>query len=507
MKKMKKYNKLLILIVILLCQFMVMNVVNAASFTLGTKVGTEDPNSRIINNKKALTISRVEGSDILTAYKIIDVYYNTTANTVSYEFTDNFKSYLASTTNYNNLTIDEYTQLTSGNITDGSVTTTSSLDRLVSGYVAYIKSHNITGTDMSTSDTTRVASLTVGSYLVIPKTSSRIYAVMVGNLSVTENNNNWQLNDQTIVAKVSNPGVITKTIVGNKDVNSFNIGTEFSYEITGTVPQYPANATNKKYTITDTMSNGLTFSGIPKVSITDGTTNLTVNSNGNVTDSSNNIVATININGQVITFDFNLDNIKSNSIVITYKAKLNNQANIGESGNTNDAKLTYANDPYSESVYDSDVSSTKVYTYGIDILKYSETNKANVLKDATFDIYTDASLTNKVGSLTTGENGHGSYAGLAEGTYYLKETKAPSGHSLLANAFSIKVAGDSTSELASKPGYYYQEISNSRNSVLPFTGGSGTYIFTIVGILIVIVATIIYVIYRKKKKNSDQIEK
>lgn len=505
MKK-KKYNKLL-LIIILICQFMVINVVNAENFTLGTKASTQDPNSRIINNKKTLTISRVEGSDILTSYKILDAFYNTTANTVSYEFTDDFKGYLASTTTYNNLTIEEYTKLTSGNITDGSVMTSSTLDRLVSGYVAYIKTNNITGTDMSMSDTYRTSSLSVGSYLVIPKTSARIYAVMVGNLSVTENNNEWQFNDQTIVAKVSNPGVITKSIVGNKEENSFNIGTEFSYEITGTIPQYPTNAANKKYTITDTMSNGLTFSGLSSVTITDGITNLTVNNNGAILDSSNTTVGTIIVNGQVITFDFNLDNIKSNSITITYKAKLNNQASIGSSGNTNDAKITYANDPYSESVYDSDVSSTKVYTYGIDILKYSGSNKANTLKDASFDIYSDAALTNKVGSLTTGDNGHGLFTGLAAGTYYLKETKAPSGHTLLSNAFSIKVAGDSTSESPTNPGYFCQEISNSRNNMLPFTGGYGTYIFTIIGIVVVVLATVIYIIYRKKKKNRDQIEK
>ena len=52
MKKMKKYNKLLILIIILLCQFMLVNVVNAASFTIGNKVGTQDPNSKIINDKR-----------------------------------------------------------------------------------------------------------------------------------------------------------------------------------------------------------------------------------------------------------------------------------------------------------------------------------------------------------------------------------------------------------------------------------------------------------------------
>lgn len=373
--------------------------------------------------------------------------------------------------------------------------------------MSYINNNNIVGTNLTASGTNRSASLAAGSYLVLPSSTTKIYAVMVGNLSVSEVNNEWQLNDQSIVAKVSNPGVVTKSVLGDKDSNSFNIGTEFSYEITGSIPTYPTNATNKKYLITDTMSNGLTFMGLSSVSILDGITELTVNNNGTVTDSSNNTIATINVNGQVITIDFNLDNVTSNTITVTYKAKLNNNATIGNEGNTNDAKLTYSNNPYTDSTYDSETSTTKVYTYGIDILKYSGTDKSTVLKDAIFDIYSDAALTNKVGSITTGTNGRGTYKGLSSGTYYLKETKAPSGHALLSNAITIKVATDNANELASNPGYYFQEISNNRNSVLPFTGGSGTYVFTIIGILIVIVSTIIYIIYRKKKKNSDIREK
>lgn len=506
MKKMKKYNKILLLVIMLLAPLMIITKVEAATFTLGTTSSTQDPNSRIINDKKTLTISGVEGNDILTAYKIIDIYYNSTANTITYEFTANFKAYLATSTTYRNLTIDGYNQLTSGSITNGSITTTSTLDKLVSGYVSYIKTNNVTGTDLTQSGTNRVASLNAGSYLVLPKSTAKIYVVMVGNLTVSEADNDWQLNDQTIVAKVSNPGVITKTVLGDKEINSFAIGTEFTYEITGTIPQYPSNATNKKYLITDTMSNGLTFSGIAGVTFLDGTTKLTVNSNGSITNSANNTVGTITVNGQVITIDLNIDNITSNEITITYKAKLNDNAVIGNGGNSNDAKLTYSNDPYTESTYESDTTSAKVYTYGIDILKYSGTNKASVLKDAVFDIYSDASLTTKVGTITTLTNGRGTYKGLGAGTYYLKEVKAPSGHTLLTNPISIKVATDNANELASNPGYYYIEISNTRNSVLPFTGGAGTYIFSIVGILIVVITTVIYIIYRKNKKNSENRE-
>lgn len=60
MKIMKKNNRIVLLIIMLLAQFLITSSVSAASFTLGTKGGTTDPNSRIVNDKRTLTISGVE---------------------------------------------------------------------------------------------------------------------------------------------------------------------------------------------------------------------------------------------------------------------------------------------------------------------------------------------------------------------------------------------------------------------------------------------------------------
>lgn len=502
-----KIKKNIFMIAILFSLFFASIIpVNAASFALGTTHGTTDPNSLIVTENRTITVSNVPTGDTLSAYKIMDAFYNQTTNALYYEFTSDFKNYLASTTEYRNLTVDGYAGLTSGNITNGSTVTTSTLDRLASGYAGYIRSHSINGTDLTVSSTNRTANLPIGSYLIIPKTTSKIYAVMVGNLSLSEENGNWVANNQSIVAKVSDPGIVTKTIAGNKETDSAFIGREFTYNITGTVPKYPSNATNKKYTITDTMSNGLTFSGITNMTFQDGTTRLTVNANGSVVDSSNNVVANVTFNNQIITIDFNLDYVNSTEITITYKAQLNEHAVIGGEGNDNSAKLVYSNDPYSNSTYESESSKTTMYTYGIEILKYSGVDKSLVLADAIFDVYSNSSLTTKVGSITTNANGLGTLKGLPQGTYYLKETKAPSGHTLLGDPITINVGGTNSTESTTNPGYYYIEIANNKNMFLPFTGGMGTYAYTLIGLLIIVVAVIIFIIYRKRREKKEHNE-
>ncbi len=147
-----------------------------------------------------------------------------------------------------------------------------------------------------------------------------------------------------------------------------------------------------------------------------------------------------------------------------------------------------------------------VYTYGLEILKYSGIDKTVVLEGAVFDIYSNASLTTKVGSITTDEDGYAEYLGIPAGTYYLKETKAPSGHTLLTDAVAIEVAGNNSTLSPTNSGYYYAEISNNKNLFLPFTGGMGTYVYTIIGLLIIIISVIIYIIYRKRSSSKDNNE-
>ncbi|RZT01186.1 SpaA isopeptide-forming pilin-related protein [Cuneatibacter caecimuris] len=66
------------------------------------------------------------------------------------------------------------------------------------------------------------------------------------------------------------------------------------------------------------------------------------------------------------------------------------------------------------------------------------------IKGASFAVFSSPALNNKIADLT--DKGDGTYevTGLAPGTYYLKETKAPSGYALSPEVTTINLSGDTT---------------------------------------------------------------
>jgi len=468
-----------------------------------SKPGTLDTDSHYVTNKASLTITDVQQGDSLSAYKILDTYYNDTTKIVSYEFTSDFKAFLADSDTYSDLTIDAYTKYTGGSTTSGSSNNQNDLDALASAYAAYIKTHSsVVSTALPVTGTTAVLSnVDSGSYLVLPTATARVYAVMVGNLGLTAESGEWVSKDSTIVAKVSDASV-SKTVGDSTSTEqSYGFGEEFTYYILGTVPRYPANATNKKYTITDTLSTGLTFKGIDSITMKDGETNLTVASDGKVTDASGNEVAVITVTGQAIEFDFNVDYVNSTSVTISYKATLNENATLGLSGNKNSVSLVYSNDPYGTGTNEMESPSvTTVRTYGIEILKY-ETGKADVvLRGAKFELYSDRDLTNLVGTLTTDASGLANYKGIKEGTYYLKEIEAPAGYTLKDDAIEVVVSAATDD---GDTGVVHVNVENSKAGTLPITGGIGTIIFTVSGAILMLGAIWFIFVYRKKNNKQE----
>ena len=286
-KMKKKINMKKMFLTIMFAFFGFVTTVSAAAITIAvdnTKNLATDSNSYYVTNQGTITISNVDSGDSLSAYKVLDVYYNQTSNVVSYDFTTNFKAFLAQSTTYRTLSVQDYMALTSGSVETGSTRTESTLDTLASAYAGYIKTNTISGTPMAVSGTTSSVTADAGSYLILPTATSKVYAVMVGNIGISVVDGDWALEDATIVAKVSEAGIVKKS--DGKTNVSYEIGEDIPFEISLTVPQYPTNATNKKYVLTDTMSTGLTFSGIESVGISDGETVLTVNaSTGVVTNS------------------------------------------------------------------------------------------------------------------------------------------------------------------------------------------------------------------------------
>lgn len=520
-----KIKTLFMLVLLFTMNFVLLSSTLAAekvTIITNSTVGTIDSGSKQITNTGNLTVNEVPTGDTLSAYKILDAYYNESTNVITYEFTDSFKSFLTSTSgeenDYSSYTVNDYANLTNGDNTSVSTKTNSTLDKLASLYAAYIKENGISGTAMTTSDDSRVVQLAVGSYLILPTLTSNVYAVIVGNIELKANESEktkWDLPDYETVAKVSDPGTLLKAInVTGTTSKSFNIGDEYSYILTATLPTYPTNATNKTYVIEDVMDAGITFNGLDKMKITD---NVELNNtNGEFTDVNGNVVANVSISGQTLTIDVDVDYVKTNTLTIEYKAKLNEDAVIGGTGNVNTATLTYSNDPYhvinptvnAMNTIEAEPAETTAYTYGIEILKYVIENEKSVseslkLDDAVFKVInTD---TNKEYEITTSDGGKVLLTGIEEGTYSITEIKVPAGYIINENIDDITVDANTIESTTPKTqGHYYLEIPNMPAIVLPFTGGIGTIVFTVVGLCIVLVGSIAYVIYRKKSLNDEE---
>gem|GEM_PF-1801130 len=195
-----------------------------------------------------------------------------------------------------------------------------------------------------------------------------------------------------------------------------------------------------------------------------------------------------------VIFSFDTKDIMENSIDV---------GNI-----ENGIQLDYTNS--AGYIYDQITDEDDTDLYGIKIAKTNMNQE--VLSGATFKIYTklDGSgavdpasvLTNPNTAadwtVTTGSDGFGYIFGLVEGTYYLVETVAPSGYNLLTSPITVVVdstTADSTTYLTDV------NVTNVKGFTLPITGGTGTILFTMTGIILIAAAGIFLAAYKKKRVN------
>lgn len=168
-------------------------------------------------------------------------------------------------------------------------------------------------------------------------------------------------------------------------------------------------------------------------------------------------------------------------ITVTYTATLAKGTTAGEYYNT--AWVTFPDD---ESAHDT----VTVETFKIKIFKYDQANPETGLAGAKFTL-TDSEGT-VIATVTSGEDGYAVIDGLDAGTYVLTETEAPDGYVKSDTPLTIVIPNDANSE----------NVVNVKfaNSQIPHTGGTGTLMFTIGGVVIIAMAGVLLLASRKKKK-------
>lgn len=514
---MKKVKKLVSLVLIVVLTFLLIPFyLTVDAVSIGVKGENEEEiNPNFIVDEGTLTISEVDSNDTFKAYKLLDSFYNESTNEITYKFTEDFESFLLQSENNNDLTVDEYFAKTSGD-NYGQTFNSSTIDVLVSEYTTYIRSNNIGGIDMETNGNNASATVECGAYLVLPDVTYNVYAVMLGNVFYQAENGEWVLKNANIVAKKDDIKFMNfvsrldaKYLLDN--INSFNdaysfiysqqvtsedsffIGEEYTTIVGGEI-YYPTNSINKKFLYEIEHAEGIKINLDYGIIIMDeyDAEYLTINDSkvykGDIEQGS------ITVEDNKIILDMYNFRVNANSlwIYVAYRTKLAEDANIGTIGNKTTAKFTYATDPYSlDTTHTISVDST-VYTYGLKINNFGDEEQTSKLTGSIFEIYLDSDLSTKIGEVNIAD-GIGTFVGLAEGTYYVKQSKVAAGYTLFGEVLEVNI--DNSSD------YIEIDIINNKSWFLPSTGGIGTIIYTVIGLGIVGIASIFLVKYRKSTVN------
>lgn len=426
-----------------------------------------------------ITVENPQPGQTYTAYKIFSVIYNYDRSSYSYTISGD-SEWFDVVNGYGGITLeknpdeDVYT-----------VIKNSSFSAPEFANVLKAASEGKTGDELQPDGEMVSASLPLGYYFVSSTTG------VLCNLTTLDPNS---------IIRDKNEFVFEKT----DDDESVEVGQTVNYTITGKVPETTGFETYT-YKITDTMSEGLTFNKDVKVYI-DGT------------EISSNFTLANHADGTGFELTIDVMALKEQSgaaIEVKYSAKVNENA-IGQV-ESNNAYLEYSNDPVNSTVTTTTPADQEtVYSSKIVVDKYQADQEETKLTGAEFVLMNSEGLfyqwdkTNKKvawvenqGDATvriTDDEGAAEFGGLEDGTYQLKETKAPAGYNLMAEPVEVVLNGQEAT--IENPAILTQEVDvpNSAGAQLPETGGMGTTVFYAAGGVLVVGAAVL--LLRKRKADT-----
>gem|GEM_PF-5626814 len=124
----------------------------------------------------------------------------------------------------------------------------------------------------------------------------------------------------------------------------------------------------------------------------------------------------------------------------------------------------------------------------IEVIKHKTGNENELLPGAKFELRNSAG--DLIDTVTTGTDGKILFKALPLGSYTLKEIQAPSGYQLNSEPINITVKNDEK---------VIVKVPNKSNSdILPNTGGTGTIFYTLLGMLIMVIA-----VWSRKKVSKS----
>lgn len=326
-------------------------------------------------------------------------------------------------------------------------------------------------------------------------------------------------NDITLKPKYP---TVDKTVSADQDKVNAEIGKMLTFKLTADVPDV-SEYNMYQFTFKDTLSKGLTFGQFTKVTIDDQKLSADTDYKAEAgtpdpVSKATSISVKFGTQSGTIYDAKNLFNGKAGKkIVVEYTAYINADAIVGQAI-PNSATVDYSTSPDGTQTGTSNPDVTHQYTFGFQLKKTDDADTP--LAGAAFELRrkeTDVAIklvkveegvyrlkldgdNSSVNEVTTGANGIIKFQGLAAGTYYLVETKAPEGYNKLAKPIKITITDTTTDGTApswtvamndgkgdggSEGNLPEIQVQNNKGVLLPETGGMGTVIFTVAGIAII----------------------
>lgn len=352
----------------------------------------------------------------------------------------------------------------------------------------------------------------------------------------------------SITEKTSIPTVDKQVREGDAwgKVSDSYIGEEVEYKLTGSVASNIDTFTKYEYTFQDHLSVGLeAIKSSVEVTINDKVINGytvdlvdTKNASGNLTGGQDLTISFSNLKDAAKAAGVTLAG--DSKVVVTYKAKLTDKAEYTATGNTNDVKLVYSNNPMTSDTGTSTSKRVTDHVFRLDVTKVEKDNEGQKL-EATFQVkmtkeggkeLKDNRWLTQTGGITDKEEKAGKFTtskgtdkiyipGLVAGTYEITECNTPAGYNTLA-PFTITVdptydedgiltgldvtpsntemVTPSTTNDATIP----VTIKNKKGSGLPLTGLNGVTFTWIAGGAVLCIGVAHLIRSRKQAEESEQ---
>ena len=432
--------------------------------------------------------------------------------------------------------------------------------------IATVTPGSLTEYPLTISEATATATdLPYGYYIVLETTANTgkyngaISLAMIDSVSP-----NWNQNVKSDYPTVEKKVAKNEDRAKYGDVADYDINDHVPFKVTGTMTKMDGYKTYK-YEFYDKMEKGLTFEpGSVKVYLANGEANVKDLVMGRdyiiVRPAGEDTFAV-----KIMDLKALAAGVTADHVVVEFTSILNEEANIGSLGNQNDVYLRFSNNPYDEhsgkpeeTTGKSKVDSVKVFTFEMKMDKYKKDAPGTKLAGAEFELYQygpdekdssklvkkqvnfktvdgkDGFFVDQAGlikTITTDSKGYFNVKGLDAGTYYLKEINAPAGYnklneditfvidatysdpeeSLTLETLKLTIDGKEASGKGPDKTLDYVNmvtgtvtipVLNATGTILPSTGGMGTTVLYVVGILAMAGGLFYFVMSRKNNKNN-----